>query len=97
LEIIRRGSVNTVYFWAIAHMLKHRRRYDAVVESVSSVPFFSSLVFDRRKIFLIVHHVMGMEAFRTASPPKALVAYAAEKAIPSLYKGSVFLVNSNFV
>jgi glycosyltransferase involved in cell wall biosynthesis len=97
LEIIRRGSVNTVYFWAIAHMLKNRKKYDAVVESVSSVPFFSSLVFDRRKIFLIVHHVMGMESFRTASPPKALAAYAAERFIPSLYKGSVFLVNSNFV
>ena len=97
LEIIRRGSVNTVYFWAIAHMLKNRKKYDAVVESVSSVPFFSSLVFDRRKIFLIVHHVMGMESFRTASPPKALAAYTAERFIPSLYKGSVFLVNSNFV
>ena len=97
LEIIRRGSVNTVYFWAIVHMLKHRKRYDAVVESVSSVPFFSSLAFDRKRILLIVHHVMGMEVFRTASPPKALAAYAAERLIPSLYKGSIFLVNSNFV
>ena len=97
LEIIRRGSINTVYFRAAAYLSRNRSKYDAVIESVSSVPFFSPLVFDRRKVFVVIHHLMGSEVFRTANPPKALAAYLAEKAIPSLYSGARFLVLSDFV
>lgn len=97
LEIIRRGSINTVYFRAAAYLARNRSKYDAVIESVSSVPFFSPLVFDRRRIFVVIHHLMGRRVFRAVNPPKALAAYAAEKTIPLLYNGARFLVLSDFV
>jgi glycosyltransferase involved in cell wall biosynthesis len=97
IEIIRRGSINTVYFKAAAYLARNRNKYDAVIESVSSVPFFSSLVFDKRRIFVLIPHLMGKNVFKAVNPLKALAAYIAERMIPRLYKGAKFLVLSDFV
>ncbi|MEM3841227.1 MAG: glycosyltransferase family 4 protein [Candidatus Micrarchaeaceae archaeon] len=97
LEIIRRGSINTVYFHALLYMLKNRRKYDAAIESVSIVPFFSPLAFPSSRIFIIVHHLMRKNMFVAVNPAKAFAAYVAESSIPFLYRKAKFIAQSKFV
>jgi glycosyltransferase involved in cell wall biosynthesis len=54
--IMRRGGRYTVYLRAIAHLLRHPRRYDAVIDVQNGVPFWSPLFF-RGPIVNLTHHV----------------------------------------
>jgi glycosyltransferase involved in cell wall biosynthesis len=54
--ILRRGRRYTVYLRAIAHLLRHPRRYDAVIDVQNGVPFWSPLFF-RGTILNLTHHV----------------------------------------
>ncbi len=96
LRILRRGSMFTVYLHALLYLLKNRRNFDAVVESVSTVPFFTPLVFNKKKV-IIVHHFMGRRVFLELPFYKAFAAYIAEKLIPVLYKKSFFIAMSGSV
>jgi len=96
LKIIRRGSIFTVYIHAFLYVLRHRRDFDAVIESVSTVPFFIPLIFNRTSI-IIPHHLMGRLVFNELPFYKAIFAYAAEKLIPVLYKNSYFIAVSKRV
>jgi glycosyltransferase involved in cell wall biosynthesis len=97
INIIRKGSVNTVYLFAFMHMLANRRGYDAVVESVNTVPFFSALLFRQSRVFILVHHIMGKRLFAATNPAKAAIAAVAEAMIPAIYSKSNFIVLSEFV
>ena len=97
IKVIRRGSINSVYFRGLEHMARNRRKYDAVIESVSSVPFFSPLVFESDRIFIIIHHLLRRKMFAVTNPVKAVAAYAAETSIPLLYRNAKFFVFSKFV
>ncbi|MGC8586581.1 MAG: glycosyltransferase family 4 protein [Candidatus Micrarchaeia archaeon] len=95
LKIIRRGSIFTVYIHAFAYMLRNRD-FDFVIESVSTVPFFSSILFGDRSI-IIPHHLMGRLVFGELPFYKAIFAYTAEKLIPLLYRKSQFIAVSKYV
>lgn len=52
----RRGRRYSVYVWAAMHLLRHPRRYDAIIDVQNGVPFFAR-VFSRSPVLLVVHHV----------------------------------------
>lgn len=54
--IMRRGGRYTVYLRAMAHLLRHRSRYDAVIDVQNGVPFWTPLFF-RGTIINLTHHV----------------------------------------
>ncbi|MCL5115499.1 MAG: glycosyltransferase family 4 protein [Candidatus Marsarchaeota archaeon] len=97
VDIIRKGSVNTVYLHAFAHMLKNRKRYDMVIESVNSVPFLSTLIFDPKEVFILVHHFAGKNLFHATNPVKAIAAFIGEAIIPIAYRNANFVALSKFV
>lgn len=94
-NIIRKGSMGTVYVHAFMYLLRHRKDFDFVIESVSAVPFFTPLCFDKNRIIMIPHHIVGKVIFEEVSLPKALLAYSAEKLIPSVYRGVDFIAVSD--
>ncbi|MGC8651865.1 MAG: glycosyltransferase [Candidatus Micrarchaeia archaeon] len=96
VETIRRGSVFTVYVHAFLYLMQHRNEFDAVIESVSTVPFFTPLLF-RKTSIIIPHHFMGRLVFRELPLHAAIAAYMAEKLIPLVYKRSKFVAVSNGV
>lgn len=97
VEVIRGGSINTVYLFAFAHMLRNRSRYDIVMESVSTMPFFSTLLFEQSRVFVLVHHIMGKHIFSATHPLKAIAAGVAESSIPFFYRNANFVTLSKFV
>lgn len=97
VRVLRMGSRDTVYIFAILHMLANREMYDAVIESVNTVPFFSTLLFSPSCVFVLVHHIMGRHIFFATNPLKAAAAGALEALIPKMYKNANFIVLSKFV
>jgi glycosyltransferase involved in cell wall biosynthesis len=58
IGIIRRGGRFTVYPMVLAWLLAHRRRFDAVLDCQSGIPFFTPWVLPRRvPVLCVVHHV----------------------------------------
>lgn len=96
-KVIRRGSVFTVYIHAFLYFMKHRKDFDFVIECVSAVPFFTPLYFNSKKVIIMPYHIVGKVIFKELNLPSALIAYAAERSIPTLYKKSKFLAISNEV
>ncbi len=67
--IVRRGGRYTVYVAVLWHLLIHRSRIDAVIDSQNGIPFFSPSVLRRRTpIVLLMHHV-HQEQFALYFPP----------------------------
>ncbi|MBG0565676.1 glycosyltransferase family 4 protein [Actinoplanes aureus] len=57
-RIVRRGGRFTVYFHTLVWLRRHRRQFDAVIDSQNGIPFFSPLATGRRKpVALLIHHV----------------------------------------
>jgi glycosyltransferase involved in cell wall biosynthesis len=68
ITIRRRGGTLTVYLAALLHLLRHRRRYDAVVDLQNGIPFFAPLVTGSSiPVILVVHHV-HQDQFRHRFP-----------------------------
>jgi glycosyltransferase involved in cell wall biosynthesis len=68
ITIRRRGGTLTVYLAALLHLVRNRRRYDAVVDLQNGIPFFAPLVTGSRvPVILVVHHV-HQEQFRHRFP-----------------------------
>lgn len=58
VRVLRRGSALTVYVHAALHMLRERRRVDAVVDFQNGIPFFAPVFAGRRTaVVAVVHHV----------------------------------------
>lgn len=58
IRTIRRGTRWTVYLWALAWLLVHRRSVDVVVDCQNGIPFFSPLVLrGRTRVVMVNHHV----------------------------------------
>lgn len=96
-KIIRRGSINTVYIHAFLYYTKHHKDFDAILESVSSVPFFTPLYAHNKKLIIIPHHIMGKTIFKEIPLPNAIIAYSAEGLIPLVYRDTNFVVPSKAV
>jgi glycosyltransferase involved in cell wall biosynthesis len=57
-RIIRGGSRFTVYVWALAWLVMHRRNVSGVIDSQNGIPFFTPLAVPRRTpVVLLLHHV----------------------------------------
>jgi glycosyltransferase involved in cell wall biosynthesis len=58
IEIIRIGGRWTIYPRVLGWLLRHRRRFDAVVDCQNGIPFFSPLVLSRSvPVVCVIHHV----------------------------------------
>ncbi len=54
----RMGNAYLVYLLVPLWLLFHRRRFDAVIDTMNGIPFFSPLVVSRRtRVLCLVHHV----------------------------------------
>lgn len=62
---------------------------DVVVEDINKIPLYSPKWADR-PVVALVPHLFGTTAFEEASWPVASVVWLAERAIPSVYRGSAF-------
>lgn len=59
IKIIRKGNRLTVYFWVfIYYIFKFRGKVDVVLDSVNTLPFFTSL-FIKEKKFVIIYQLAG--------------------------------------
>lgn len=86
-QVVRRGSRYSVFPRTIAAELTHRMgRYDALVEVMNGVPFFSP-VWCRRPRMLFLHHVHGPMWDQILPGPLAAAGRALETHIaPPLYR-----------
>jgi glycosyltransferase involved in cell wall biosynthesis len=73
-RIVRRGGRFGVYPAALAWLLLHRRRIEAVIDSQNGIPFFSPLaVGSRTPVLLLIHHVHQQQFASYFSPAMARV------------------------
>jgi glycosyltransferase involved in cell wall biosynthesis len=59
--------------------------YDVVVEDINKLPLYLPLV-TRLPMYVIIPHLFGTTAFREAPWPVATIVWAAELAIPAVYR-----------
>lgn len=58
IDLRRMGNPYLVYLLVPLWLLIHRRRFDAVIDTMNGIPFFSPLVVRRRTpVIFLVHHV----------------------------------------
>ena len=76
-SIMRRGRRYSVYLRAIAHLLRHPRRYDAVIDVQNGVPFWSPLFF-RGTVLNLTHHVHREQWFTFFVRPVAAFGWFLE-------------------
>ncbi|PRY15265.1 glycosyltransferase family 4 protein [Kineococcus rhizosphaerae] len=58
MRVVRGGGTFGVYLAAAWFLLRHRRRFDAVVDFQNGIPFFAPLFAGRRRaVVVVVHHV----------------------------------------
>jgi len=93
--IIRRGGKYTLYLWALAYLAKNKDKFDVIIDSENGIPFFSPLLFDRRRVICIMHHV-HIEVFDRELPfPLNKIGKLLEgKLMPMLYQESLFVTVS---
>ncbi len=86
-QVVRRGSRYSVFPRTIAAELTHRMgRYDALVEVMNGVPFFSP-VWCRRPRMLFLHHVHGPMWDQILPGPLAAFGRALESRVaPPIYR-----------
>nr|WP_207550174.1 glycosyltransferase family 4 protein [Thermostaphylospora chromogena] len=64
ITLLRMGNRFTVYPLVWLWLLLHRRRFDAVIDSMNGVPFFSPLAVRRRTaVICLVHHVHARQFY----------------------------------
>ncbi|MGC8657382.1 MAG: glycosyltransferase family 4 protein, partial [Thermoplasmata archaeon] len=94
--IIRKGNRFTVYLHAALFYIKNRKKYDVVIDSINTVPFFTPLYVWKNKKIAIIHHIGGWKTIRKELPLiPSIVAYVAEKSIPFFYKKTDIITISN--
>jgi len=86
IEVHRTGGRHTLNLAAPRYYRRHfaDRGFDAVIEDLNKVPFFSPW-WVREPIGLLVHHLFGAIAFQEASFPVALATWMLERPIPRVY------------
>ena len=94
--IIRKGSRFTVYVHAALFYIKNRKKYDVVIDSINTVPFFIPLYVGKNKRIAIIYHFGGWKTIRKELPLfPSIVAYIAEKSIALFYKNTDIITVSN--
>lgn len=88
IDVRRRGGAVTWLVWAALHLLRHRRRIDAVVDADCGVPAFSPL-FVRRStpVLLVVHHVHQHQfGLYFPRPVAAFGRWVEHTVVPAVYR-----------
>ncbi|MHB8078249.1 MAG: glycosyltransferase family 4 protein [Candidatus Krumholzibacteriia bacterium] len=96
VRIIRRGDwriANWVLPGVVRRLLRERR-YDLLVEDINKIPFYTPLYARGVPVVAVVPHLFGGTVFREANPVAAAYVWAAERAIPAVYRGVDFEVIS---
>ena len=87
VEVRRLGNLALYYPTVAVTVARETRsgRYDAVVECLNKVPFYSP-VYSAVPVLAICHHLFGEVAFQQVAWPIAATVWAAERLIPPLYR-----------
>lgn len=96
VHVYRRGGFYTVYLWAfLYYILRFRRRYDVVVDSVNGIPFFTPL-YSTKKVIAVIPHV-HQEVFRKhlRFPFSYFAMFLEAKMMPLVYKNSQIVTVSS--
>jgi glycosyltransferase involved in cell wall biosynthesis len=96
IRFIRRGYqpyFNVAVPWVYRRELK-ANRYDLIVEGIDKIPFYMPLFEPRVPVMAIIPHLFGTTVFREAAWPLAAYVYWMERAIPRVYRQSLFSVLS---
>lgn len=95
VDVVRRGGKFTVYLHGLAHLLRHRRDYDVVLDVQNGVPFWSPLVAGRLPVINIVHHVHRDQWSAVFGPAVARLGWFLESRLaPRVYRGSRYVTVS---
>jgi len=89
VQVIRRGDWR-VANWvlpSVVRRLLRERRYDLLVEDINKIPFYTPLYAGGVPVVAVVPHLFGGTVFREANPAVAAYVWAAERAIPAVYRG----------
>ncbi|TQK70738.1 glycosyltransferase family 4 protein [Nocardioides sp. SLBN-35] len=91
IAVRRGGGALTFYLFALAWLLRHRRRIDAVIDPACGLPSFSPLVLRRgTPALLIVHHVHQAQfAVHFPAPVAAFGRWMERVAMRSVYRHHV--------
>jgi hypothetical protein len=64
ISLRRMGGIFTRYPLVLGWLLRHRRRFDVVIDCMNGIPFFTPLVVRRRTpVICVVHHVHDQQFF----------------------------------
>lgn len=83
ITLIRKGGRISLYLFSVLFYLKHKSKYDLVVESINTIPFFTPL-FVRKPRISIFHHIGGLETYSLEVGPFTSVALTAVQKITLL-------------
>lgn len=84
-----------VPFLLRAHL--RRLRPDVLVEDMSVVPFFSPWLCPAQKKVVLIHHLNGLQFFRSQRFPYALIGYLAEKLFLLSYRRETVVTVSGWM
>jgi len=91
---VRYGGRFSIYALAPLCYSRHvKGRFDAIVESINGMPFFTPL-FAKEKVFSLVHQLTGPNWYSGLPAPIAFFGFHAEKPLLSLYKHTPCIVPS---
>ena len=95
VRVERVGRVPLYYAHAAlaARSAARRGEIDVVVECLNKLPFLSPL-YVRAPVLALSHHLFGTTAFQEVAFPVAAAVWAAERAIPRVFRGRPFLAIS---
>jgi len=88
IDVVRVGGRYTYPFLAprMARRVRSEISADLLVEDLNKAPLFSPLWVDCPSL-LLVHHLFGKTAFRSAALPVAIASWALEKPLSAIYAG----------
>lgn len=89
VNIVRRGGLYMVYFWAfLYYVLRFRGKYDVIIDSENGLPFFTPL-YAKKPVFLLIHHV-HQEVFRQQLkfPLSVIARFLEGSLMPRIYRNN---------
>ena len=93
-RVLHVGGRLSVYLHGLLHLLRHRYRYDVVVDVQNGVPFWSRLV-TRRPVVVLVHHVHREVWPVAVGPLAARIGWWLEARLaPRVYRGCRYVTVS---
>jgi glycosyltransferase involved in cell wall biosynthesis len=95
IRVVRRGGKFSFNFRVPAAVgaLMKRREFDAVIDDVNKIPFYTPL-YVRKPVLALAHHLFAETIFLETFFPLAAYVYLSEWLIPVFYRNTRFVVVS---